>query len=575
MSRNVLMVYPEIPSTYWGFKHALSFVDRNAVTPPLGLMTVAALLPEDFRLRLVDMNVRALSERDMGWADMVFLSGMIVQRTSFEHVLSACRRWNKPVVAGGPYPTSSYSQMSGVDHFVLDEAEMTLPVFLRDLEAGRPRRLYRDNRKPDITRTPIPRFDLIDHRAYNIMPLQFSRGCPFNCEFCDIIEMFGRRVRTKSPEQFVREIEAVHKTGYRGTILVVDDNFVGNRARVKPLLRHIIDWQRQAHFPFSFSTEASINLAQDDELLVLMVAAGFKMVFVGIETPDEKTLAFTQKTQNLKAGVLDSVIKIQSRGMEVTGGFILGFDTDPEDIFDRQIHFIQKAGIPLALIGLLTALPNTQLYRRLEQENRLVHASTGNNSYDMKLNFIPRMPQKKLIAGYKRVIREIHSPRRYFHRCLTFLKRLPSSTQPIGRISVAEIKALFRSLFCQTFSYYGATYLCFLFRVILLVHRHFLEAIALAVMGHHFIILTRQILKADALSQLLTRTMASIQHGIKELVIVGGKNLAADLESYVLSIRDSLQKRYSRLSRDVQEYLRDVFAEFETLCEAAIAELRL
>ena len=575
MKRNVLMVYPEIPSTYWGFKHALPFVGKKAVMPPLGLMTVASLLPEHFRTRLIDMNVAPLSEHDLGWADMVFLSGMIVQKSSFERVLDLCRRSGKRVVAGGPYPTSSFDQIDGVDHFVLDEAEVTLPAFLRDLEAGCPQKIYRDERKPDITHTPIPRFDLVDPRVYNSMPLQYSRGCPFNCEFCDIIEMFGRRVRTKLPEQFLAEVQAVYATGYRGKIFVVDDNFVGNKTRVKGLLRSIIEWQHEFRYPFSFSTEASINLAQDDELLDLMVQAGFKTVFIGIETPDEETLAFTQKTQNLKTGILDSVIKIQAAGIEVSGGFILGFDTDPEDIFDRQIHFIQKAGIPMAMTGLLTALPNTQLYRRLQREGRLLHNTTGNNTHDMKLNFVPRMAQGKLIAGYKRVIREIYSPRRYFRRCLTFLGRLPSHRKPTGRVSVSEIKALIRSLVQQTFSNYGASYLRFLLRVILFTPRHISEAIALAVMGHHFFTITREILKADALSILMKKAMVAIQSRIKDLIVGGRKNLAAELEHYVLAIRANLQKRYSELSRDVQEYLRDVFSEFEAVCEAVISEIRL
>ena len=574
MKRNILMVYPQIPNTYWGFKYALPFVGRKAVMPPLGLMTVASLLPSDYYVRLVDMNVKSLNPKDIEWADMVFISAMIVQKESFEHVVRLSNVCNKPVVAGGPYPTTSCDSIRGVDHFVLDEAESTLPAFLKDLESGKPQKIYRSPQKPDIHGTPVPRFDVIEAGAYNVMPLQYSRGCPFNCEFCDIIELFGRKVRTKTPEQFIAEIEAVYRTGYRGTIFIVDDNFVGNKKSVKQLLNAIIAWQKLNRKPFLFSTEASINLAQDDELLNLMVNAGFKTVFVGIETPDEKTLAFTQKKQNLKVSVLEAVKKIQTRGIEVTGGFILGFDTDPEDIFDRQIGFIQKAGIAAAMMGLLTALPNTQLHRRLALENRLVHDSSGNNTHDMKLNFRPRMAPEKLVAGYKRVIAEIYSPRKYFRRCLTFLRRLPANSRSFGRIASAEIRALLLSLVKQTFSYYGACYLRYLMRAMLFAPRHMAAAIGLAVTGYHFIKLTKEIISADALSIHLIRTIASIQGNVKDLVVAGGKSIV-ELERHVLMIRNNLQRRYSRLSGDVQEYLKDIFVEFETRCEEAISELRL
>ncbi|HQL83885.1 MAG TPA: radical SAM protein, partial [Spirochaetota bacterium] len=361
MKRKILLVYPEIPATYWSFKYVMPFVGHKSLMPPLGLITVAAMLPEDYDLRLIDMNIQELNGEDITAADLVFVSAMIVQKESFHKVVRMCNRYGVPVVAGGPYPTTGHESIRGVDHFVLNEGEITLPRFIADLEAGRPQKIYRDETKPDITKTPPPRFDLLDLGAYGSMAVQSSRGCPFNCEFCDIIEMFGRVPRYKLPEQFIREMDLLYETGYRGSLFIVDDNFIGNKKKVRELLDHIIEWQKSRNYPFSLYTEASINLAEDDGLLDRMVAAGLDMVFIGIETPVQETLEHTNKMQNTKSDIIESISKIQEKGIEVMGGFIVGFDTDPENIFDLQIEFIQKAGIPLAMIGTLIALPGTQL----------------------------------------------------------------------------------------------------------------------------------------------------------------------------------------------------------------------
>jgi radical SAM superfamily enzyme YgiQ (UPF0313 family) len=480
------MVYPKIPTTYWSFDYALPFIGKKSSLPPLGLMTVAAMLPPNYIVRLIDLNVATLEREDIEESDIVFVSAMIVQKESFEEIVALCGECNRPVVAGGPYPISSYQEIEGVDFFVLDEAELTLPRFLDDLEAGHPQKLYQDPGKPDITRTPVPRFDLIDVGAYDSMPLQYSRGCPYNCEFCDIIEMFGRIQRTKTAEQFLRELDAVKGSGFRGSLFIVDDNFVGNHRKVKELLRSVVTWQKQHGFPFAFFTEASIDLAQDDELLDLMVEAGFSMVFVGIETPDEGTLAYTQKRQNLKSPILESVRKIQRRGIEVTGGFILGFDTDAPDIFDRQISFIQQAGIPIAMVGLLNALPNTQLGRRLEREGRLKRTTTGNNTHTLGMNFVPRMPESILIDGYKRVLSELYSPKRYFERSITLLRRLSPRTRAVRSTSWIEIRALLLSMLKQGFSSYSLQYWRYLLTALLTRPRLFSDAVALAIKGYHF-----------------------------------------------------------------------------------------
>lgn len=575
MSKKILLVYPEIPTTYWSFSYALPFIGKKALLPPLGLITVASLLPEDYEVSLIDLNVGQLQRRDIEEAELVFISAMIVQKKSFEQIVRMCNECGRPVVAGGPYPISSYEDIEGVDFFVLDEAELTLPKFLSDLEAGSPKKLYRDHDKPDITRTPPPRFDLIDIEAYDTMPLQYSRGCPYNCEFCDIIEMFGRIQRTKTPLQFVREMAAVYSTGFRGQLFIVDDNFISNRRRVKALLKEIIAWQREHNSPFSLSTQAGIDLAQDDELLDLMVEAGFTMAFIGIETPDEKTLAFTRKGQNLKSGLMESILKIQKRGIEVTGGFILGFDTDPPDIFDRQIDFIQRAGIPIAMIGLLNALPNTRLYRRLKEEGRLLKASTGNNTHDLTLDFKPLMPAETLIRGYKRVIAALYSPKKYFERCSTLISRLPVKTKSVRSLSWIEIKALFLSIAKQAFSSYGIHYLRFLAAVLLTRIRLFPDAASMAIKGYHFFKITNEVAMAEEFSCRLTTARQSFQPRVAEIIRKGKIVLAVEMEKHILLILSRLQKKYRRFSRGMQQNLHEAFLEFSGYCNIWIADLQL
>ena len=499
MKKNILMVYPEFPATYWSYEHSLPFVGKKSLQPPLGLMTVAAMLPETYEVRLIDLNVSTEGlQEGIRNADLVFLSAMLVQKESFREVVNLCREEGTTVVAGGPYPISSRETIEGVDHFVLDEAEITLPRFLADYEAGQPQTVYSsDGEKPDLCITPAPRFDIIDVNAYMMLSLQYSRGCPFNCEFCDIIEMFGRKVRAKSVDQFIHELDAVYESGFRGSLFIVDDNFIGNKRQVKTLLPKIAQWQQERDYPFKLSTEASINLAHDPELLKLMADSGFTMVFVGIETPDQDTLAQTQKSQNLNGSIVDDISTIQAAGIEVTGGFIVGFDTDKDDIFERQLEFIQEAGIPTAMVGMLTALPNTQLYRRLKAENRLTEESSGNNTHRLNLNFLPKMPVDKIITGYRNLLRKIFSPKLYFKRCMTLLEKKPVNPRFSKKLSKIEVKAFFTSLFRQTFSRYGLRYILFLVRSFFNKKILFAEAVAMAVKGHHFFKITRKIMKQN------------------------------------------------------------------------------
>ncbi|MFO8044171.1 MAG: B12-binding domain-containing radical SAM protein [Alkalispirochaeta sp.] len=500
LPRNILLIYPQVPDTYWSYRHALSFVGKRAVMPPLGLLTVAAIMGERYSYRLVDTNVTPLSEEDLGWADMAFVSAMIVQRESLAAVIARCNRWDVPVVAGGPYPTACHEEISGVDHFVLGEAEMILPQFCSDLERGTLRPLYRPDRRPELGEVPIPRFDLCDLDAYETIPLQFSRGCPFNCEFCDIVSLFGHRVRTKTTDHMLRELEVVYQTGFRGNIFIVDDNFIGNRRRVKDLLRGMAAWQTEHRYPYRIATEASIDLAHDDELLSLMVSAGFKMVFVGLETPVEASLASAGKQQNLRQDMTEAVHRMQRVGIEVTGGFIVGFDTDPADIFDRQITFIQELGIPTAMVGMLMALPGTRLWQRLVTEDRILSRSSGDNTHQGELNFRTRMDRSTLVTGYRRVLQQTYSPRHYFARGISLLRRLPRApaTRRRLRIGWREVTALLRSLTIQGSSRYALWYWSFVVRAIAIRPRMFEHIFKIAIQGHHFFVITGMMLRRPA-----------------------------------------------------------------------------
>lgn len=419
----VLLVYPEFPETYWSFKHALSFEGKRSAFPPLGLLTVSGMLPRAWERRLVDMNVGKLRARDIQWADVVFASAMLVQKDSLKQVVALCNAAGKKVIVGGPYVTTTLEELAGADHVVLGEAEETLPQLVRDLERGEAKAVYSAPERPQLALTPIPDFKLADMKRYSAMSVQYSRGCPFNCEFCDIIEIYGRVPRTKSNEQMLAELDVLKESGWRGTVFIVDDNFIGNKKNVKLMLPHLAQWQERNERPFTFITEASVNLADDEKLLDLMRRAGFNRAFLGIETPVEASLIEAQKGQNTRHDLLESVKKIQSYGIEVMAGFIVGFDNDPEDIFERMTHFIRESAIPLAMVGLLTALPNTQLWRRLSGEGRLLGESGGNNTHS-DLNFIPRMDSTILVEGYKSILRSIYDTREYYDRALECLKRV-------------------------------------------------------------------------------------------------------------------------------------------------------
>ena len=483
----ILLVYPRYPDTFWSFKHALNFVSKKAAFPPLGLLTVAAMLPAEWEKKLVDMNVTRLTDEDIRQADYVFISAMVVQRDSVLEVVGRCKRLGTRIVAGGPLFTTGYEEFDGVDHFVLGEAEVTLPLFLEDLEKGCPQPIYSSDTRPGISKTPIPLWSLINMKNYSSMSMQYSRGCPFDCEFCDIVLLNGHTPRTKDKEQLLAELDELYRRGWRGGVFIVDDNFIGNKKKLKlEILPAIIEWRRGKKYPFVLSTEASINLVDDEELMKLMVGAGFSAVFIGIETPNEESLLECAKLQNRNRDLVASVKKIQNYGLEVQGGLIVGFDSDPLSIFKSQVNFIQKSGIVTAMVGLLNAPPGTRLYQRLKRENRLVKTFTGNNT-DCSLNFIPKMNYEALINGYRQILSTIYSPKQYYERLRTFLKEYKPRADIGGKLQFHHVKAFIKSLWFLGIREKGRRYYWRLFFSTLLKQpRKFPISISLSVYGYHF-----------------------------------------------------------------------------------------
>jgi radical SAM superfamily enzyme YgiQ (UPF0313 family) len=430
---NVLLTYPKFPETFWSFSYALNFIGKKAAFPPLGLLTVAALLPEEWNKRLVDLNVHELKDDDLLWADLVFLSSMAVQRKSANQIINRCQALQIKVAAGGPLFTSEPDTFSEVDYLILNEAELTLPLFLADLQNGTPGKVYDANEFCDLTSTPPPQWDLIEMKHYASMNIQFSRGCPFNCEFCNVTTLFGRRPRMKTADQIITELDQIYAAGWRNSIFFVDDNFIGNKHYLKnSLLPAIIEW-RQDKKGCVFFTESSINLSDDPELLDMMVKAGFDSVFIGIESPDEMSLAECHKHQNRNRDLLESVKRIHRSGLQVMGGFIVGFDSDLPSIFQKQIDFIQKSGIAIAMVGMLQAPPGTQLFERLSRESRIAKFFSGDN-VDGTTNIIPRMGVDTLLHGYQSIMKNIYSPANYYRRVRTLLRELktPAATMPLN-----------------------------------------------------------------------------------------------------------------------------------------------
>ncbi|MFO7653601.1 MAG: B12-binding domain-containing radical SAM protein [Candidatus Krumholzibacteriia bacterium] len=480
----VLLVEPRTPDTFWSLRHALRFVGKRAANPPLGALTVAGLLPTSWQCRLVDLNVRDLDDATIAWADYVLVSAMLVQRSSVLEVVRRCRAAGKPVIGGGPLFGAEAENLD-VDHVVVGEAEEIAEELVADMECGTVKPLYTAPRFPDLSLTPLPRWDLVDLDDYATMSVQSCRGCPFDCEFCDVVALNGRRPRTKSPDRFLAELDALRARGWRGPVFVVDDNFVGHRRRCLELLRAMIDWRRRTGTRMTFLTEASVDMAEDPELLELMVAAGFKKVFLGLETPSAASLRECRKLQNLRGDLVAAVHTIQAAGIEVMGGFIVGFDNDGPDIFERQFEFIQNAGVVTAMVGLLQALPRSRLYRRLAAEGRLRGDSAGDNT-EASFNFEPCLDREFLIDGYRRLVQRLYEPDPFYSRVRTFLQtHHPSGPRPT--VSRADLEAVLRSLWVMGVVHRGRrAYWRLLATVLLRQPGHIGIAVTLAIMGHHF-----------------------------------------------------------------------------------------
>ncbi len=575
--------------TYWSFSTALKMIGKKSAFPPLGLATVAAILPDSCECRLLDLNVEPLTDRDLEWADVVFLSAMIVQKDSFEEVRRRANRLGVPVVAGGPYPSSDYPSLEGIDHFVIGEAEEILPRFWSDFVRGKAKRAYSrpvtqkevdailayfgedadvelSDERPDINRTPIPRFDLLRMNAYRCMAVQASRGCPVGCEFCDIWRRFGRKPRFKSPEKFLEELDALYRLNWRGVVFVVDDNFIGNCKRAKELLWAVRDWQKSHGYPFLFFTEGTLTIADDDELLQGFRDAGFDMVFVGIETPSRESLRETRKHINNLGSMAEKVEKMQRAGLMVTSGFILGFDNDPDNIADLMIEFIQNLGIPVAMVGLMQALPETDLYDRLESEGRLLGKSTGNNTHCFQTNFRTRRPMEQVSSDYQRILQAIYPSdlKAYFQRCAVLRDRwrLPIRT---FRVSWSDIRACLHFLGTIPFRPYRWNAVKFLLETLWRKPSFLVDAISLGIQGHHFRQITFSAFEANRLQQYFIEKRVAFSRTLKQYMDGTAQSKEAILAEFRRFRDETLQdarRKFEKLHKDVRTTVGNEYERF-------------
>lgn len=482
---NVLLVYPQTPDTFWSFKYVLRFISKRAAFPPLGLLTVAARLPAEWRLKLVDVNVNGLTDEDLRWADYVMISAMILHKVSVVEIVGRCQEFAKPIIAGGPLFTTGHAGFPQIQHFVLGEAEEIMPQLVEDMKHGTLRRYYQAPGRPNLTKVPAPRWELIDLQHYATMAVQFSRGCPYDCEFCDIVVMNGRVPRNKTPAQLLAELEGLRVRGWKDMVFIVDDNFIGNKKQTKALLQEMIQWRAATKTDMGFLTEASMNLADDEELCDLMVKAGFKKVFVGIESPSKESLEECQKLQNRGRDLAATIKTLQQAGLEVMGGFIVGFDSDNYDIFTRQFDFIQHSGVVTTMVGLLTALPQTRLYHRLLHEGRLETETTGNNT-QAALNFKPKLNRDFLISGYRELMVKLYEPRIYYQRVRAFLEHHKPGG-PRLRLSRTDFQAFLKSFWLLGVWHRGRwAYWRFFVTTLLRRPHQFRRAMEFAILGYHF-----------------------------------------------------------------------------------------
>lgn len=571
--------------------------------PPLGLLTLAAMLPDSWEPRLINENVNPVTEEDLQWCDVVFISAMIVQSKRIRELTKLCREAGKTVVAGGPYPTQFYEQIEGVDHFVLGEAESgVLNNFITDWEAGKAKKAYvtqvirqkeneramdmqeferlqrffgsdsvvkREDHPPSLKKSPIPRYDLLDVKAYGSMALQLSRGCPFSCEFCSEPALFGHKPRLKSGEQIIRELDTIYNLGYRGSVFFVDDNFIGNIKEVQGVLDMIADYQEQREFPFSFYTEASLNLAANPELMKRMQKAGFNMVFVGLETTDAATLESANKSQNTGRDLLADVKEIQNYGMEVTAGFIVGMDREPDDICDQIYAFCQDAGIPTVMVGLLEPLRGSPLFSRLSSEGRLLSEPLGgNNTHSFRMNFVPdqgRDPEK-ILRGYKDLLGRLFpaNGKAYFKRVERLLENMEITNAAKRAIGRDEIGALMKSIFHQSFSPYAPAYIKLLLKTLFKYPSKFSEAVRLSITGHHFIRITNDALRADAIKEEIGQKTSQTRLFLTKLQ-KSGNSVNEQVSAFVRTQNKKLRKLQRKISSFPAEHRNELLDAYREL----------
>lgn len=569
----ILPVYPEFPETFWGFKTALRYIGKRASMPPTGLLTVAGMLPDDqFEVQKVaDLNVSPLRDEQLENTDIIFTSSMVIQENSHNEVIERAHEHGKKVVAGGPFPTSYPERNAGADYIVAGEAELTLAPFLEDLVKGNAQRMYTERSvagrtrvelsvggKPTLSSTPIPRWDLVDLKNYASASIQYSRGCPFNCEFCDITKLFGKEPRTKTPEQMVKEFNAIFDRGYRGSVMIVDDNFIGNRADVRALLPRITGWQKANGFPFQLFTEASMNLGWDsnEDIREAMVEAGFNSVFLGIETDDENSLAKMGKVQNMKMPALEAVRNIQRAGLEVTGGFIIGCDGEKPGTAKRLYNFIQEAGILISMVGLLVPIKGTRLYERLEKEGRLREDSQGNNTHHLAFSFIPEQDERTLIKDYTQLLVDLFlRPKNYYARARVLQENLGQNPQS-GRTNLEGVLAFARSLKNQIFARGGLEYVKYLAETAVKNPRYFPEAVAQAIKLDHFGNITKEMLRADAYiphTERLYKQFLEKAQKMSERYEKNVREAGRAVSEVAHRIIKRAEKKYYKLHRDFRE----------------------
>ena len=586
----ILPVYPEFPLTFWSFKKAVEYVGRKAAMPPAGLATVLAMLPEEkFQVqRIIDLNVEPLADKQIKDSDILFTSTMIVQEDSHNEVIDRAHYHGKKVVAGGPFPTT-YPERMDADYIVSGEAEVTLQPFLEDLLNGTTRREWTEKNvagrglvqltkrgKTEITNTPLPRWDLLNLKNYFSAAIQYSRGCPFDCDFCDITKLYGKESRTKTPDQMIRELDALYQTGHRDSVFIVDDNFIGNRSHVKELLPRLSEWQKEKQYPFSLFTEASMNLAWDNNADILngMSEAGFNFVFLGIESVDDEVLKIMHKGQNTKMSQLEAVRKIQKAGLEVSGGFIIGSDGEKPNVFDGLFNFIQEAGIPTPMPGLLTAVRGTDLYKRLESEGRIRKESDGNNTHNLHFNFKPQLPEHFLIQGYKELIKKLFDPRNYYDRCRVLQENM-GSIKLTNRASLESVVALGKSLRRQLFANGGLEYSKYLLGTLITKPSYFPEAVSQAIKLDHFRTITNATLQAheyiphtetlyEHFKEKAKEIFAKREHDIQERFEMISKKAGR--------IIGKAEKKYEGLHKDFREHASEALVNlkknFNTLIES-------